>query len=255
MIGKKMTYRYGKEFFDFVNESSGRSAAKFLHHFQASVISEGSVRSVLDVGCGRGVWAAEWIKRKVPRVIGIDGDYVARDALLIPQDSFQPRDISIPFDLGAQFDLVQCLEVAEHVPEKRADALLDNLVRHGNLIMFSAAIPGQGGEFHVNERPYEYWREKFGVRGFQLFDAIRGCVAAETDIEPWYRYNAFVYANEQGAARLSQAALTTRLSSGSTIRNMAPVGWRVRCAAISLLPAFVVNAAARAKHGLFNRLF
>jgi hypothetical protein len=87
----------------------------------------------------------------------VDGDDVPRGALAIPAAAFWAIEISQPFDLGRRFDLLQCLEVAEHLPEMHSDTLIDNLCRHGDLIMFSAAIPGQGGDFHV-------WPDLAGVQ-------------------------------------------------------------------------------------------
>lgn len=249
-----MSYQYDKEFFDFVNESSGRSAAKFLAQFSDKVFPRSRIQTVLDVGCGRGVWVAEWLRMGVPRVLGIDGDYVPRESLLIPQDMFQSRDISMPFDLGIKFDLVECLEVAEHVPDAHADTLVANLVRHGDVVLFSAAIPGQGGEFHVNEQPYGYWRDKFARQGYRLHDAIRTHVAGEMEIEPWYRYNAFVFANELGRKQLTGPAQASACAPGAEIANVAPLGWRFRCAVIAMLPPACVSMAARLKHGIVNRL-
>ena len=187
-----------------------------------------------------------------PRVQGVDGDYVARSTLLVSPSEFCATDISKQFDLGEKFDLVQCLEVAEHVPEAHAETLVDNLVRHGDLILFSAAIPGQGGEFHVNERPYSYWREKFAARGYDVFDAVRPYVAELEDVEPWYRYNAFVYANEKGAMRLTSLASRRLVPAGCRVRDISPMSWRLRCAALAALPLSFTSTLARAKHRAAN---
>jgi 2-polyprenyl-3-methyl-5-hydroxy-6-metoxy-1,4-benzoquinol methylase len=66
------------------------------------------------------------------------------------------------------FDLITCLEVAEHLPEAAADTLCDSIERHmrkGSLLVFSAANPGQGGEHHQNLQPAWYWRSKFHALG------------------------------------------------------------------------------------------
>lgn len=247
-----MGYRYDSEFFDFVNASSGKSARLFLDELTRSVLRETTPSSVLDVGCGRGVWIADWQRRGLSDFLGLDGDYVDVKTLLVPARCFRATDISKPIDLGRKFDLVECLEVAEHLPDSHADTLIDNLVRHGDLILFSAAIPGQGGEFHVNERPYDYWRQKFAERGYEAFDAIRSRIRHLTEIEPWYRYNAFIYATRAGQAKLTEAALATKVPAGSPLENVAPLLWRARCAAISILPAPLMFALARLKHRAAN---
>jgi SAM-dependent methyltransferase len=247
-----MSYRYDSEFFDFVNASAGRSASLFIKELAKSAFAGAQPSSVLDVGCGRGIWLAAWSRQATARVLGIDGDYVARSSLAIDPSCFLSRDISKPFDLQERFELVQCLEVAEHVPNESADTLIDNLVRHGDVILFSAAVPGQGGEFHVNEQPYEYWRAKFNARGYRMYDAIRSRVRCVDDIEPWYRYNAFLFANGTGVQRLSQLARETMLSDGQPVHNVAPLHWRARCFVLSLVPNAVTTQMARVKHRLAN---
>jgi SAM-dependent methyltransferase len=249
-----MSYEYDGEFFNFVNASAGKSARRFIEVVEQNVFAGRCVASVIDVGCGRGVWAAEWRRRGVLHVLGIDGDYVSRDTLLIPRDSFLAADLSKPFDVNTRFELVQCLEVAEHIAPAAADTLIDSLTRHGDVIIFSAAVPGQGGEHHVNEREYAYWRSMFGARGYQMYDAIRPLLGSEVEVEPWYRYNTFVYANATGAERLSAQAQTRLLTPTQPVPNIAPLAWRFRCYLISLLPSGITNVAARMKHRLANRV-
>jgi len=249
-----MSYEYDSEFLDFVDASAGRSARRFIGLVEAKVFAAPGVASVIDVGCGRGVWAAEWLRHGATRVLGVDGDYVSRDTLLIPRECFLAADLSKPFDAGARFELVQCLEVAEHIAPEAADILIDGLVRHGDLIVFSAAVPGQGGEHHVNERGYAYWRDMFLSRGYQLYDAIRPLLMNESDVEPWYRYNTFVYANRTGAQRLAAQARTSLLTATQSVPDIAPLAWRLRCRAISMLPPRIGNFGARIKHRLVNRM-
>jgi SAM-dependent methyltransferase len=208
--------------------------------------------SVLDVGCGPGVWLAEWSRIGVKEVVGVDGDYVPRNTLAIPAGAFRAIDISQPFDLGQHFDLVLCLEVAEHIPEAHSDTLIDNLCRHGDLILFSAAIPGQGGEFHVNEQPYEHWRTKFTARGYTVFDCARRPVAGLKEIEPWYRFNTFLFANENGQSRLSDRARRDIVEASRPLEILAPWKWRMRCYVRSRPLSPFVSRLARATHRLRN---
>ncbi len=150
--------------------------------------------SVLDVGCATGTWLDEWIKDGVSDVLGIDGDYVDRAALHIPVAKFTNVDLEQPFSLGRRFDLVQTLEVAEHLDEAHADAFVESLARHGDTILFSAAIPGQGGDHHVNEQWPSYWAEKFAKAGYTLYDIIRPQIWTDPRIIWWYRQNMLVFA-------------------------------------------------------------
>ena len=235
---------YHERFFDYLELSSRRSAQGAVPRINA-LLQPGSV---LDVGCGQGVWLEAWISEGAQDVCGIDGDYVDPSRLAFPKQHFLARNLGAPFDLGRKFDLVQSLEVAEHITEGAADAFIGSLIRHGDIVLFSAAVPGQGGEHHVNEQPLEYWRGKFGTRGFAAYDAVRPLLFGLSDIEPWYRYNCVVYANAAGASRLPKIALAMRVAANERLINFAPPAWRLRNLIIARLPRPVTNALAQAKH-------
>jgi SAM-dependent methyltransferase len=150
--------------------------------------------SVLDVGCGTGTWLAEWRRAGVSDVLGIDGDYVDRTVLRVPPDKFQPSNLQRSFSLDRKFDLVQTLEVAEHLDEANADTFVESLARHGETILFSAAIPGQGGTHHVNEQWPSYWAEKFAKAGYTAYDVIRPLIWTDQRIRVWYRQNMLLFA-------------------------------------------------------------
>jgi SAM-dependent methyltransferase len=147
--------------------------------------------SVLDVGCGNGTWLKVFEDNGVTDYVGIDGsEYSARFHIGI--DKYRKKDLTLPFDLKRKFDLVLCLEVAEHIAASSADALIDTIVKHGDHILFSAAIPGQGGQHHVNEQWPRYWQSKFLAHGFHFHDIIRPLIWENDVIEPWYRQNIFL---------------------------------------------------------------
>ena len=152
-----------------------------------------SPRSVVDVGCGLGAWLAAAIANGVDDALGIDGDYVDVGRLLIPRERFVPADLERPIVLGRRYDLVMSLEVAEHLPESAADAFVESLVRLGPAVLFSAAIPDQGGEHHVNEQWPQYWADRFAAHGYIALDCIRDRVWNNSHVEPWYAQNSFLY--------------------------------------------------------------
>jgi SAM-dependent methyltransferase len=151
------------------------------------------VTSVLDVGCGVGTWIAVARDVGVTDVLGVDGSYVNRAMLRVPEQCFYPHDLAAPLELQRKFDLVLSMEVAEHIDPSAADTFIDSLVRHGDIILFSAAIPGQGGTDHVNERWPQYWQTKFESRGYQQLDCLRYRIWENDSIPRWYRQNAFLY--------------------------------------------------------------
>jgi SAM-dependent methyltransferase len=239
-------HAYDNVFFEYINEGSSRSARRIA----PLLIEMAHPRTVLDVGCGAGAWLQEWGRQDIDDWAGVDGDYVDAASLLIPAARFHRRDLSQPFAFGRRFDLVYSFEVAEHIAAARAYIFVDSLVQHGDLIAFSAATPGQGGEFHVNEQPYDYWRAKFAARGYACFDALRPLILADGEIEPWYRYNTLIYANAEGEKRLSPAALATRVAAGTPIADLAPLPWKLRRAVLSRLPRPAIEALAGMVHWL-----
>jgi hypothetical protein len=234
---------YSSEFFDYI-DSGSRASAQIVSQL---LLGEIRIGSLLDVGSGHGAWAAEWMRSGVKDVVAVDGDYVKTSQLAIPRKNFVGRDLSQPVDLGRRFDLVQSLEVAEHVAAEHSDTFVDNLVRHGDVILFSAAVPHQGGEHHVNEQPPEYWRTRFADRGYAVFDWLRPRIADRREIKAWYRYNSLIYANEVGQKRLSQAILDTRVSEDEQVRIGGDFGWALRRAAVRMIPTSLVKPVAMAK--------
>ena len=234
---------YSTDFYDYIDAGSRASASVLA----GLIMGEIRVRSLLDVGSGHGAWAAQWMKAGVKDVLAVDGDYVARDQLAIPAERFVAHDLATPLDLGRKFGLVQSLEVAEHLPGNCASGFVDNLVRHGDVILFSAAVPHQGGEHHVNEQPPEYWRKLFAERGYQVFDWLRPRLADRREVKPWYRFNSFIYANAAGRKRLSKSILSATVPDGQPLEIGGNLSWALRRAAVRLIPTSLVKPIAMAK--------
>ena len=148
--------------------------------------------NVVDFGCGTGTWL--WVASQLgsKEILGYDGDYVPRNLLMIPQNRFVPTDLSLRMPQGKHYDLALSMEVAEHLPESSADIFVDNICAHSDVVLFSAAHPGQGGDHHVNEQPMEYWSERFKKRGYHSVE-IRQYFEADTKIEWWYRQNIVLF--------------------------------------------------------------
>jgi len=241
---------YDTAFFDYVNSGSVRSAERLL----PTLYSDLAISSVLDIGCGQGAWLSVWNDIGIEDITGVDGDYVNRQHLLIANNHFQAADLSKPFNLERRFDLVQSLEVAEHLPPFSAEQFVDHLCLHGDLIFFSAAPPGQGGDHHVNERPYEYWRQIFKRHGYSVFDYIRPLAEDQLDIEPWYRYNTFLYVAENRIESLPEHIRATQVPSGTPLVDVSPISYRIRKSLIRLLPVRVMTLLAKLKERHVARL-
>jgi SAM-dependent methyltransferase len=171
-------------------------------------------RSVVDVGCGAGAWLSVFHQHGVDDYLGVDSSWVEPSSLLIPQDHFYTHNLDQELSLPRQFDLVLSLEVAEHLPAHVAAAFVRSLTRLGAIVVFSAAIPEQGGVCHINEQWPEYWAALFAGCGYVPADYLRARIWSHSEVEWWYAQNTFVYARPQTLARLGLhcADATSRLS-------------------------------------------
>lgn len=149
--------------------------------------------SVVDVGCGTGVWLSVFQEHGVQRILGLDGAHVNPDWLQIPKNCFRPVDLAQTIELDERFDLAVCLEVAEHLPPAASGGLVELLVKAAPCILFSAAIPLQGGRNHINEQWPEYWHEQFKKHNYLKLDMIRKQIWTDKTIEYWYRQNMYLY--------------------------------------------------------------
>jgi hypothetical protein len=179
---------YDKTFYDTIREGTQRSARQLV----PLLVDELNLvrKKIIDVGCGEGWWA-ETFQQCGCETVGIDGGYVESSPL---GDRFIPHDLSqpLPSHLSDRFDAVVCLEVAEHLPEQRAAGFVKDLTNLAPIVIFSAAIPGQGGTGHVNEQWPSYWVDMFNSSGFIVSGALRFSIWDNTDIENWYRQNLLI---------------------------------------------------------------
>jgi SAM-dependent methyltransferase len=233
---------YDDTFFDYVSDGAIRSA----RHFLPVVVDALNPSSVLDVGCGRGAWLSVWRELGVAVVRGIDGDYVDKSKLLCPGEFFRARDLSEPFDLAERFDLVQSLEVAEHLPESSARTFIASLTKHSDSVLFSAAPKGQGGDHHINEQDYDYWRRIFAEYDFVPVDFIRPVVKFNTEIEPWYRYNSILYVLRSRVDKLPEH-IRKFLIKEERIDDISPLPYKLRKLLVSCLPVSVSTKLAKLK--------
>jgi hypothetical protein len=243
-----MSHAYDARFMSYADRSS-RAAAQRIAGLIAGTLT---VRSVLDIGCARGTWLDVWSELGASEIQGVDGDYVDRAQLVIPAAQFQAWNLAHPLDLSRDFDLVQSLEVAEHIAAEHAAVFVENLVRHSRgIVLFSAAPPGQGGEFHINEQPYDYWRALFAVHGYHAHDWIRPQIAGEPSISFWYRYNIFLYVHEAAAPRLPEAIRATRVPAERPLADISPTLFQWRKQLVRRLPEGVKDGLARFKAHYF----
>lgn len=190
---------YDEGFYDHITYMAYYSAKKVLPWFLAKYISVRKLSSIVDFGCGTGAWlSVANMYEQVVDIQGVDGDYVNRDRLLIDPACFKEVDLCTEINLNKKYDLAISLEVGEHIDEQYTDIYLDNICRHADVVLFSAAHPGQGGVGHVNEQPKNYWIEKFMAKGYLNID-ISKHVGNNLNLEYCYRTNLTVFVKEEMA--------------------------------------------------------
>jgi len=157
--------------------------------------------SVVDLGCGTGSWLAVFHEIGVSDVLGVDAAHLDPSLLEISPAQFLAQDLGTPLELDRDFDLALCLEVGEHLAPERADLLIAELTALAPTILFSAAIPGQGGTGHLNEQWPEYWAERFVDRGFRPHDFLRAKLWRDGRVRYFYAQNMVLYVRESAASR------------------------------------------------------
>ena len=149
-------------------------------------------QSVIDIGCGAGGWLSVCRQHGVQDIMGIDGSD-AGSLLQIPRDSFRELDLNAGLKLDRRFDLALSLEVAEHLSPERGAGFVADLCEFADVVIFSAAVPGQRGTNHIHEQWQSYWASIFNKEGYAGFDVLRPRVWSDPRVERWYAQNIFCF--------------------------------------------------------------
>lgn len=180
---------------DFYKEQSEKSYAS-AKMFVPSVLKYCNFpQSVIDIGCGVGTWLRAFSENGVKTIRGIDGNNIEASYYYIDKSLIQQNDLNnIQLNTDKKFDLAISLEVAEHLPAASAKHFIDALCSYSDTILFSAAVPYQGGTEHINEQPPAYWFELFKEKNYYCFDILRKEFINNEEL-PYgcYAQNAFIY--------------------------------------------------------------
>jgi SAM-dependent methyltransferase len=154
-------------------------------------------RSVVDLGCGHGIWLETFVRHGVDDYLGIDGDWVPLEKLHFPRERFLAARLDRPLRLARRFDLAVSLEVGEHLPERGAKRFVRNIAALAPTVLFSAAVPYQRGTDHLNEQWPDYWAALFREHGYVVLDGLRPLVWSSDAVFSFYRQNVLMFAAPQ----------------------------------------------------------
>lgn len=192
--------RYDTRFFQ--GNRDDRKLASVKTVLNEAMIFLPEIHSAVDFGCGVGTWLAGLQNFGVSEIKGFDGNWVNRDLLVIPQDCFEEVDFDKEVKLNKKYDLAVSIEVAEHLLEKSAKSFIKTLTNASDIILFSAAIPGQGGDNHVNEQWPEYWNKLFNENGFIAVDCLRKRLWDKEDILEFHSQNIMFFVRNSKQAEI-----------------------------------------------------
>ncbi|MEP7197124.1 MAG: methyltransferase domain-containing protein [Saprospiraceae bacterium] len=179
---------YNQTYHSEIEETASESA----FHVIRILNSMFKPKSIVDVGCGRGTWLNAWKQSGVEDILGIDGGHQDQTRLLISKEYFREFDLNKALVLDRKFELASCLEVVEHLDKNSSETIVQSLINLSDIIVFSAAVPKQGGFKHINEQWPSYWAKKFETQGFVFLDALRWKLLNEEKVAWWYRQNLFI---------------------------------------------------------------
>jgi SAM-dependent methyltransferase len=231
---------YTRTFYEELRSGAKRSAEVIV----PLVVDLLHPRSVVDVGCGDGSWLAVFRRLGVENVLGIDGDYVEHDLLQISQEQFHAADLSRPLVLPRTFDLAVSLEVAEHLPKECAAVFVESLTRLAPAILFSAAIPFQGGVHHVNEQWPDKWGDFFRKLDYFPVDCIRRRIWQNDTVDWWYAQNILVFAHATFLQESATLKAEFEQTNPDQLRLVHPRNYLEKLTAVQM-PDWRVGTASR----------
>lgn len=153
---------------DFYEGPGCQQGAQSADAYARILAAEFAPSSVFDVGCGNGAYLAEFARRDI-EAYGCEGsEHGVRRCM--PGTFVFKWDLKQPLAVNRKFDLVTCIEVAEHLPKKSAGVLVESIAALAqNSIVFCAAPPSAPpGDDHINCQEPAYWDGLFQARGWLL---------------------------------------------------------------------------------------
>jgi len=183
---------YDEEYYRFVDAAAMWSRGAMAE----SIVRDLSPSRVLDIGCGTGALLEEIQSRGV-QTHGLEYSDIGLEFCKrrgIPVNKFLIGRDRLPVEVRS-YDMVMSFEVAEHLPQRLANAFVRLLCGASRTVVLSAATPGQGGTDHINEQPHDYWIKKLARRNYSFDESISHRWREEwrDRTARWYQSNVMVF--------------------------------------------------------------
>ena len=162
-------------------------------------------RSVGEFGCAYATFLHAARSLGATVVHGYDIPELDLSLRHLSEDEFTAVDLTEEIDLPQRFDLAVSTEVGEHLRAEGALTFADTLVKASDRVLFSSAVPFQGGVNHIHENWLEYWAQLFAERGYLCYDILRPQFWHDTRVPWYYRQNVVLFVKSGCDASLREA--------------------------------------------------
>lgn len=180
---------YDKLYYQKHEKGSYYSAISILEF----ILSFYNFNSLVDLGCGMGTWCKAASDLGVKYILGIDQHEYEQEYMLIDDRNYMKFDLKNELDNYGKFDIAVSVEVAEHIDSAYVNTFIRNVCSQSNIVLFSAALPFQGGTGHINEKKCSFWKQQFNKYGYEIIDCIRPHFWDNSKLEIWYRNNCVLF--------------------------------------------------------------
>ena len=134
-------------------------------------------RSVLELGTGGGEITREFSKDALD-YIAVEGTVSGVEHLIgagIEETRIIHQNLKFLDGIDRKFDIAMCTEVAEHIEPFFASKIVDNCIRHAEVVWFSAANRNRPAHYHhINEQRIEVWDNLFANMGHNFLVPLNG---------------------------------------------------------------------------------
>ncbi len=175
------------------------------------LIKSYSPKSVVDIGCGLGTWLKVFSDHGINDINGYDGSHLDLTKIEVPKEVIIIADLEKEIVSNRSYDLAISLEVAEHISPKNAEVFVKSICNLSQTIIFSAAIPRQGGQNHLNEQWPSYWQDLFYKHGYTMHDSLRDKFWETKEVDYWYKQNMFLVTGPKSPYYLAENKSLKRL--------------------------------------------